>query len=166
MAPVAVITLALEDVALAVSGHLGFLAEAQVTGVDRPRIGNHLYGGFARDFGTADGERVMVVALTRRHFADLARVTGLAATFAELERLLHADFSTDGDRCAHREVLAAAFAADGRRMRGWLREPHGSAAAMSFLRIVHPRGVRPGAQRVSRRPGRGSGGAVGGTGPG
>ena len=101
------ITLALEDVALAVSGHLGFLAEAQVTGVDRPRIGNHLYGGFARDFGTADGERVMVVALTRRHFADLARVTGLAATFAELERLLHADFSTDGDRYAHREVIAS-----------------------------------------------------------
>jgi 2-methylfumaryl-CoA isomerase len=101
------ITLALADVALAVAGHLGFLAEAQVSGTDRPRIGNHLYGGLARDFRTADGERVMVVALTRRHFADLAAATGLTATFAELERLLHADFGEDGDRYRHRQVITA-----------------------------------------------------------
>jgi 2-methylfumaryl-CoA isomerase len=101
------ITLALADVALAVAGHLGFLAEAQLSGTDRPRIGNHLYGGLARDFRTADGERVMVVALTRRHFADLAAVTGLADTFAGLERLLGADFGQDGDRYRHRGVIAA-----------------------------------------------------------
>jgi 2-methylfumaryl-CoA isomerase len=101
------ITLALADVALAVAGHLGFLAEAQVTGTDRPKIGNHLYGGLARDFRTADGERIMVVALTRRHFADLAAATGLTATFAELERLLHADFGEDGDRYRHRQVITA-----------------------------------------------------------
>jgi 2-methylfumaryl-CoA isomerase len=101
------ITLALADVALAVAGHLGFLAEAQVSGTDRPKIGNHLYGGLARDFCTADGERVMVVALTRRHFADLAAATGLTATFAELERLLHADFGEDGDRYRHRQVITA-----------------------------------------------------------
>jgi 2-methylfumaryl-CoA isomerase len=101
------ITLALADVALAVAGHLGFLAQAQLTGTDRPRIGNHLYGGLARDFATADGERVMVVALTRRHFGDLAAVTGLARTFTELERLLGADFGEDGDRYRHREVICA-----------------------------------------------------------
>ncbi len=101
------ITLALADVALAVAGHLGFLAEAQVTGTERPRIGNHLYGGLARDFGTADGERVMVVALTGRHFADLGTATGLAGTFGELERLLGADFAQDGDRYRHREVIVA-----------------------------------------------------------
>jgi 2-methylfumaryl-CoA isomerase len=49
----------------------------------------------------------MVVALTGRHFADLAAVTGLTATFAELERLLGADFGTDGDRYRHREVITA-----------------------------------------------------------
>jgi 2-methylfumaryl-CoA isomerase len=92
------ITLALADVALAVAGHLGFPAEVQVTGTDRPRIGNHLYGGLARDFRAAGGERVMVVALTRRHFGELAAATGLAGTFAELERLLRADFGQDGDR--------------------------------------------------------------------
>jgi 2-methylfumaryl-CoA isomerase len=100
------ITLALADVALSVAGHLGYLAEAQL-GQVRPRLGNHLYGGFARDFGTADGERVMLVALTRRHFADLAAATGLTATLAELERLLGADFGTDGDRYRHREVIAS-----------------------------------------------------------
>ena len=101
------ITLALADVAMAVAGHLGFLAEAQLTGTERPRIGNHLYGGLARDFRTADGERVMVVVLTRRHLADLAAATGLAGTFGELERLLGADFGQDGDRYRHREVLTA-----------------------------------------------------------
>lgn len=101
------ITLALADVALAVAGHLGFLAEAQVAGTDRPRIGNHLYGGLARDFRTADGERVMVVALTGRHLTDLGAVTGLAGTFGELERLLGADFRVDGDRYRHREVITA-----------------------------------------------------------
>jgi 2-methylfumaryl-CoA isomerase len=100
------ITLALQDVALSVAGHLGYLAEAQL-GQVRPRLGNQLYGGFARDFGTDDGERVMVVTLTRRHFADLAAATGLTATFAELERLLAANFGTDADRYQHREVIAS-----------------------------------------------------------
>jgi 2-methylfumaryl-CoA isomerase len=104
------ITLALSDVALAVAGHLGFLAEAQVTKAGRPRIGNHLFGSFARDFTTADGARIMVVALTGRHFADLASVTGLTGTLAELARLLGADFAADGDRYEHREVLASLFA--------------------------------------------------------
>ena len=43
------ITLPLADVALALTGHLGFLAEAGLAGAGgRPRIGNHLYGGFAQ----------------------------------------------------------------------------------------------------------------------
>jgi 2-methylfumaryl-CoA isomerase len=101
------LTLALEDVALVLAGHLGFLAQAQLTGAGRPRIGNHLYGGFGRDFVTRDGTRIMVVTLTARHFSDLGRVTGLSGTLAELERLLEADFSQDADRYAHREVIAA-----------------------------------------------------------
>jgi 2-methylfumaryl-CoA isomerase len=100
------ISLALADVAMAMAGNLGFLAEAQLE-QDRPRIGNYLFGGLGRDFRTADGQRIMLVALTKRHFADLGKVTGLADTFAELERLLGADFGTDGDRYRHREVIAA-----------------------------------------------------------
>jgi 2-methylfumaryl-CoA isomerase len=104
------ITLPLADVALAVTGHLGFLAEAQLSGTSRPRIGNHLYGGFARDFATSGGGRVMICVLTARHFHDLGTATGLSATFAELARVLQADFASDGDRYEHREVIAALLA--------------------------------------------------------
>jgi 2-methylfumaryl-CoA isomerase len=103
------ITLPLADVALAVTGHLGFLAEAQL-GAGRPRIGNHLYGGFARDFLTSHGDSVMICVLTARHFADLGAATGLTATLAELGKALGADFARDSDRYAHREVLAALLA--------------------------------------------------------
>ena len=101
------ITLPLADVALAVTGHLGFLAEAQLAAAGRPRIGNHLYGGFARDFRTIRGDCVMICLLTPRHFRELAAVTGLSATFDELAKALDADFSSDSDRYAHREVIAA-----------------------------------------------------------
>jgi len=104
------ITLALADVALAVTGHLGFLAEGQLSQAGRPRIGNHLYGGFARDFRTRSGDSVLVVTLTARHYADLARVTGRATALAAVEQALGADFDRDSDRYAHREVIAALLA--------------------------------------------------------
>ncbi len=100
------ISVALDDVALATAGNLSFLAEAEVNRVRRPRIGNHLYGSFARDFGTRDGRRVMVVALTGRHWADLLAATGLRAPVAALEEALGADFSAEDDRYEYREVLA------------------------------------------------------------
>lgn len=104
------VTVALADVALAMAGHLGFLAEAQVNGVEREKVGNHLYGSFARDFATRDGQRVMVVALTPRHWTDLVSVSGLAEPVAALERSLGTDFSTEGDRFRYREVIAALLA--------------------------------------------------------
>ncbi|HWG01565.1 MAG TPA: CoA transferase [Trebonia sp.] len=104
------ITLPLADVALAVTGHLGFLAEAQLGRAGRPRIGNHLYGGFARDFLTRPGDSVMICVLTARHFTDLGAATGLTATFAGLGKALGADFAMDSDRYAHREVIAALLA--------------------------------------------------------
>jgi 2-methylfumaryl-CoA isomerase len=116
------ITLSLADVALAVTGHLGFLAEGRLSAVirrgddppyppqGRPRIGNHLYGGFARDFRTSSGDSVLVVTLTARHYADLARITGRTEALAAVERALGADFALDSDRYAHREVIAALLA--------------------------------------------------------
>jgi 2-methylfumaryl-CoA isomerase len=104
------ITLPLGDVALAVTGHLGFLAEGHFTNAGRPRIGNHLYGGFARDFQTGSGDFVMIVTLTPRHYADLARVTGRGEALAAVEQALGADFTKDSDRYAHREVIAALLA--------------------------------------------------------
>jgi 2-methylfumaryl-CoA isomerase len=98
------VTAALGDVALATAGNLGLLAEAERGGV-RERIGNHLFGGFAHDFATADGKRVMVVALTPRHFKDLVALTGMTEAVDAVESALKADFSTDGDRYIHRDVL-------------------------------------------------------------
>jgi 2-methylfumaryl-CoA isomerase len=99
--------IALRDVALAMAGNLGFLAEAQVGGVTRERIGNHLYGSFGRDFTCRDGERVMVVALTPRHWNDLVAVTGMTAAVRALEEGLGADFGQEADRYTYREALAA-----------------------------------------------------------
>jgi 2-methylfumaryl-CoA isomerase len=103
------ITLPLYDVALSTAGNLGLLAEAQL-GVERERIGNYLFGGFGRDFALRDGQRVMVVAMTARHFAGLISATGLSGVVGELARLLGADFAVDGDRYRHREALAALLA--------------------------------------------------------
>jgi 2-methylfumaryl-CoA isomerase len=70
-------------------------------------LGDYLHGGFARDFATADGETVMVAALTQQQFADLARTARLARTFAFLERVLHADFSAPDDLYTYRDTIAA-----------------------------------------------------------
>lgn len=67
-------------------------------------------GGFSREFATADGQRVLVAALTRQQFADLADAARLARTFAFVERVLCADFSTCGDLYAHRTTIATLLA--------------------------------------------------------
>jgi 2-methylfumaryl-CoA isomerase len=67
-------------------------------------------GQLALVFATADGGRVMVAAHTPQEFADLARTARLASTFAFLERVLHADFSTSGDLHTHRGAIAALLA--------------------------------------------------------
>ena len=95
------------DVAQAIAGQLHFIRSA---GVHEDRSSSYPGSGFARDFATTDGERVRVEALTRRQFADLAKTTRLARTFAFLERVLDADFSARGDLYTHRVVLGALLA--------------------------------------------------------
>jgi 2-methylfumaryl-CoA isomerase len=68
------------------------------------------HGGFARDFVTADGGRVMVTALTKQQFADLAKTARMGRTFAFLERVLAADFSAGGDLYTHRAAIATLLA--------------------------------------------------------
>ena len=101
------IRVALADVALATAGNLGLLTEAQLTADPRPRIGNHMYGEFGRDFATADGGHVMVLVLTTRHWRDLLAATGLAGAAATLEREHGADLTRQADRYAHRDAIAA-----------------------------------------------------------
>lgn len=100
------ITVALHDVALAMAGNLGYLAEAQLSAEPRRRIGNYLYGGFARDFVTRDGVRFMVVALTARHWRDLLKVTGTDNVVRSMQDTLGVDFGDEDVRFDYREVLA------------------------------------------------------------
>ena len=103
----AFIELALSDVALAGVSNLGWLSEAELRGGDRPRHGNHLYGSFASDFATADGQRVMVVALTEGQWKAVKQATGTAKVFDALEAALGVDLQVEEERYHHRETIAA-----------------------------------------------------------
>ena len=70
------VSVALSDVAFAMVGNLGKIAEAQVLERERRKEGNYLYGAFGRDFLTSDGRRVMVVALTARQWQAWSRRRG------------------------------------------------------------------------------------------
>lgn len=110
------IRLPLSDVAIASMGHLGMMADAELTGRDRPRLGNDLFGAFGRDFATADGRRLMVVAITPRQWSGLVDILGLGDAVAMIETELAVSFARDeGLRFDHRARLyplfTAAFAA-------------------------------------------------------
>jgi len=99
------VKLALEDVALAVMGHLGFIAEAQL-GHQRERVGNYLYGAFGRDFVCADGQRVMVVGLTLKQWRSLCDAMELDVDVSRLEIRLGLDLKKEGDRFRARREIA------------------------------------------------------------
>jgi 2-methylfumaryl-CoA isomerase len=99
------VELSLADVGMAMSGHLGLIGEATLEPEPRGRFGNDVYGTFGRDFGTRDGRRVMVLALTGRQWLSLGEATGLSSRFSELESRIGADFRREGDRWRHRRQL-------------------------------------------------------------
>jgi 2-methylfumaryl-CoA isomerase len=101
------VTVALADVAVAAMAHLGFVSDVVVNGRGRLREGNYLYGSFGFDFPTADGQRVMIVALTARHWRNLVEMTGISETIEALERSLKVDLVAEQGRYQYREVLAA-----------------------------------------------------------
>ena len=103
------ITVPLSDVALAALGNTGQIAEV-LHGGDRPRHGNALFGAFGRDFATADGERVMVVAITPRQWSALLTALQLDAQVAAIEQRLGLSFARDeGLRFVHRAALFPLF---------------------------------------------------------
>ena len=99
------VKLALEDVALAVMGHLGFIAEAQL-GAQRARHGNELFGAFGRDFVTADGARVMVVGLTGKQWRSICDAMALNDAMEQLGQRLGLDLRQEGDRFRARREIA------------------------------------------------------------
>src|SRR5919205_2246495 len=101
---------ALSDVMLAAVGHLGYVGDVHVNGRARPAIGNDLYGSFGRDFATADGRRVIIIALTPRQWRALGRATGLADKLALVGEMLEVDLETETGRYEARDMIAALLA--------------------------------------------------------
>ena len=109
------VRLPLADVAFAMMGNLGYIAEVQVNGDDRPSTGNYLYGAYGRDFETRDGRMVYAVAITKRQWQALGEATGLADRLAAVGTRLNVDLSREGDRFQAREAISAVLAP-------WFRE--------------------------------------------
>jgi 2-methylfumaryl-CoA isomerase len=101
------IRLSLSDVAFAMVGNLGRIAEAQLGGRDQPKDGNYLYGAFGHDFVTRDDRRVMVVALTARQWKGLKDATGTEEACASIEQATGHDLSTEAGRFEARDLIAA-----------------------------------------------------------
>jgi 2-methylfumaryl-CoA isomerase len=103
------LSISLHDVALATAGNLGFLAEAEVNQVTRPRIGDAVYGTYGHTFETRDGQRIMVVTLTQRQWRDLVRITDTQAEVDVLEQRLGVTFDNAAARYTSRHSLDRLF---------------------------------------------------------
>jgi 2-methylfumaryl-CoA isomerase len=101
------VSLSLSDVAFAMVGNLGRIAEATLGGQDQPKDGNYLYGAFGHDFQTRDGRRLMVVALTARQWSALVEATGIEEACRGIEAATGHDLSTETGRFEARELIAA-----------------------------------------------------------
>jgi 2-methylfumaryl-CoA isomerase len=101
--------MALSDVAFTTLSHIGVLGEAEVLQEDRQAIGNHLYGAFGRDFGCADGQRVMVAAISIGQWQALVEACGAAAAIRTLEQQSGLDFRDEAQRYEARDAIAAIF---------------------------------------------------------
>ena len=101
------VRLALSDVAFAMVGNLGYIAEAQINHEDRPSYGNYLYGAYGSEFRTSDARYVYVVAITNRQWTALCEATGLTEKMALIEPLLDVRLSDEGDRFKAREAISA-----------------------------------------------------------
>lgn len=95
------VRVSLSDVAFAMVGNLGRLAQAELGMATPEKDGNYLYGAFGRDFSTRDGRRVMVVALTDRQWQSLKAATGIDTSRINL------NLEIDGERYAGRDLIAA-----------------------------------------------------------
>lgn len=100
------IRLSLSDVAFAMVGNLGRIAEAQLGGRDQPKDGNYLYGAFGHDFKTRDGRRVMVVALTTRQWRALVDATGIRQACDSISQATGYDLDSESGRFEARDLIA------------------------------------------------------------
>lgn len=96
----------LSDLAISTIANLGQIAEVLSSGANRPRYGNDVFGAFGRDYVTADGKRLMIMALTPRQWTGLIDVLGIAAPVAAIEQANGVSFAKDeGLRFEYRDAL-------------------------------------------------------------
>jgi len=96
----------LMDVGIATIANLGQLAEVLTTGANRPRYGNDVFGCFGRDFISADGKRLMIVAITPRQWNALIKALDIASEIAAIELMREVSFAqNEGVRFQHRDAL-------------------------------------------------------------
>jgi 2-methylfumaryl-CoA isomerase len=119
------VELSLADVGLALAGHLGFIAEAELEPEPRGRYGNYVYGTFGRDFASADGRHLIVIALTPRQWQSLLQATDLGAAMAEIEAQRGFDLRQEAARWAAREEIAGLLEA-------WIEQRDLSTVAAAF----------------------------------
>lgn len=102
----------LMDMATATISNLGMIGEVLSMGTDRARYGNQLFGAFGRDFVTADGKRLVIMAITTRQWAGLLDALDLKDAVARIEAKRGISFAKDeGLRFEHRDVLVPLVAA-------------------------------------------------------
>jgi len=100
----------LSDIGAATMANLGFTAETLLSGHQRPRMGNDVFGAFGRDFTTKDGQKLMLLAITPKQWSKALEALGIGAEAAALEAELGVSFAKDeGLRFAHRERLYPLF---------------------------------------------------------
>ena len=121
------VRLSLADVATAVAGNLGLIAEAELVDEPRGRFGNYVFGSFGRDFETRDARHVMVLALTPRQWKSLGEATALTERLQELAATEHANFDAEADRWRCREAI-------GELIEAWVRARDYGAVTEAFDR--------------------------------
>ena len=104
------VELSLADCALATMGHMGLIGEVAINKVERPRYGNDIYGALGRDFLSADGRRLMILAMTPKQWSGLLRAGGFAEQMSAIADRLGLNLTTEGDRFKAREEICAVIA--------------------------------------------------------
>ena len=102
----------LSDIGAATMANLGFTAETQLSGRQRARMGNDIFGAFGRDFVTRDGQTLMLLAITPKQWSKALEALSLGPAIAALEAELGVSFAADeGVRFTHRARLYPLFEA-------------------------------------------------------
>lgn len=96
----------LADVGITAMANMGQLAEVLYQDGNRTRHGNQVYGAFGKDFKTADGKRMMIMAITPRQWRGLLSVLKIEQQVSEVESARGVTFDKDeGVRYEHGDAL-------------------------------------------------------------